>query len=114
METTYYTLYTRENAGSIAQASGGEDRLVLFTQRPVPKKHSRREDNVISFSDYLDACPEVPEDEDEEGRACGAAEQRVRRLRTDHSQDGRLRILELIVCGAIICTAAAACAMFLL
>lgn len=106
METTYYTLYTRESGMGIAQASG-EDRLVMFTRTPKPQKLSRREDNVISLDRYreqLAARQEVSEE---------AEEPPERRARTDHSRD-RLQLLELAACAAIICVAAAACVMLLL
>lgn len=113
METTYYTLYARQaDVGGVARASGGEDRLVLFTRRPTPKKPVWREDNVISLSDYRSRLaaeeesgePEPPEDGE------GPAEPRAR---TDHSTD-RLRALELAACVAMICVAAVACVALLL
>ena len=112
METTYYTLYTRET-DEIAQASG-EDRLVRFSQCPVPKKAARREDNVIDLSAYRARMKEPEEDVDDEPDCLEEeAEHTQPRARTDHSLD-RLRLLEGIACAAMVCVAVAACVVFLL
>lgn len=120
MKTAYYTFYTREDAASVARASG-EDRLVRFTRQPQPKALPRREDNVISLGEYRARLAaerwEEPEadftDGEEDFLPEEPAEEYVPRSRTDHGRN-RPGWLELAACAAMICVALAACAAFLL
>lgn len=105
MKTAYYTLFTHEPDADTARASGGEDRLVLLTPRPLPRRHIRRESNVISLADYLlTQEPDCTLDVE----PMRTAQTPAPRARTDHSRE-RLIHMEWAACAAIVCMGLIAC-----
>lgn len=104
MKTAYYTFYTHETAADTARVSG-EDRLVLLTPRPLPRRRVRRENNVISLADYLPA--QKPE-RTPDAQPMYTAQASAPRARTDHRRE-RLMRMEWAACAAIVCMGLVAC-----
>lgn len=110
MKTAYYTLYTCEMDADTARVSGGEDRLVLLTPRPLPRRHVQRESNVISLADYLPAQePEFTPD----AEPMRTAQTPAPRMRTNRSMERLIR-MEWAACAAIVCMGVVACIALLL